>query len=498
MLANTISFVFATVLSFYLTPFITKRVGIEAYGLVALANSFLSYITLFTAALNSMASRFIIIEIHKSRFEIANEYFSSVLIANIIIALILTLPAGWLILNLEKINVSQYLIFDAQVTFAIVILSFFCSSIGAFYGIVLYSQNILYKGGFRTVESNIIRLTLILLLFSFLDTRIFYVALATFIAGLYPLIWNIHYTHKFLPKLKVKVKSFSKRAIKTLISSGIWNSVTKLSHILLDGVDLLLCNLFIGGVMTGNLSVAKTIPALFISLISVISDSFTPKYYSLYAKQDHNGLFSYLKSSLDIVAVISSICLAIFIVYCRDFYKLWLPGQNDMLISNLTIISLGTALTGSTVYPLFSIFSLTNKLKLNSLVMVGTGVVSFVLTVICLKTTNWGVYAIVGITAILGICRNLIFTPIYGAHCLHLPKTSFYPRLIRNYLNIGVLLTICYCIKLILIPNNWLSLLTNITFCGLIGIVISLFIVFSKEQRKLLYGQMVGKISKFR
>ena len=102
MLANTISFVFATVLSFYLTPFITKRVGIEAYGLVALANSFLSYITLFTAALNSMASRFIIIEIHKSRFEIANEYFSSVLIANIIIALILTLPAGWLILNLDR------------------------------------------------------------------------------------------------------------------------------------------------------------------------------------------------------------------------------------------------------------------------------------------------------------------------------------------------------------------------------------------------------------
>ena len=201
MIANAAAFVFATAISFFLTPYITKNVGIEAYGLVGLANSFISYATLFTAALNSMASRFIIIEIHKGEFPKANEYFSSVLIANTIIALLLTIPSIWLISDLRIINVSESLLLDAQITFSIIIFSFFVSLIGSFYGIVLYAKNLLYKGSFRTMESNIIRIVLILLLFSFLDTRIFYVALATFIASLYPLVWIFRYTRSLLPEL---------------------------------------------------------------------------------------------------------------------------------------------------------------------------------------------------------------------------------------------------------------------------------------------------------
>ena len=117
MIANTTSFVFAAAVSFFLTPYITNHVGIEAYGLVGLANSFISYATLFTGALNSMASRFIIIEIHKKHYDEANRYFSSVLIANTIIALLLTIPSIWLILNLDRINVSDSLMWDDSLHF---------------------------------------------------------------------------------------------------------------------------------------------------------------------------------------------------------------------------------------------------------------------------------------------------------------------------------------------------------------------------------------------
>ena len=75
MIANTTSFVLSLVISFLLTPYITSRVGVEAYGLIGLANSFVSYIQVFTMALNSMASRFIIIEIHKNRMGKASVCF---------------------------------------------------------------------------------------------------------------------------------------------------------------------------------------------------------------------------------------------------------------------------------------------------------------------------------------------------------------------------------------------------------------------------------------
>lgn len=496
MIANTCSFVFATAISFFLTPYITKNVGIEAYGLVGLANSIISYVTLFTAALNSMASRFIIIEIHRNEFRKANEYFSSVLIANTIIALLLTIPSIWLIFNLDLINVSRSLMFDAQITFSIIIISFFFSLIGSFFGVVLYAKNILYKGSFRTMESNIIRIILILLLFSYLDTRIFYVALATFIASLYPLLWNVRYTRRLLPELKVSVSSFSFRAIKELISSGIWNSVTKLSHILLDGLDLILCNTFIGGVMTGNVAVAKTLPGLFIALIAVLSDSFFPQFLEYYSKKMKDALLASINQSINILSSISGICLSILIIFSEDFYRLWLPGEDAHLLSILTILSLGTVLISCCIYSLYSVFALTNKVRTNSLVMVASGILSITITFICLKTTDWGVYAIVGVSSAIGILRNLCFTPIYAAKCLGLPLGIFYQRIILNLLNVALILIIASIFRHFLPATTWLHLLVNFLLTAIIGALTSWFMVFSASQRKALTEKIIRKIRK--
>lgn len=165
MIANVLSFGVSLIISFFLTPYITKNVGTEAYGLVGLANSFINYINVITAALNSMASRFIIIELHKKNTKKANIYYSSVLIANTIFAFVLLLPAIWLIINIKILNISPDFLFDARMTFSIIFINFIVSLLGAFLGIVLYAKNILWKGSFRTLESNILRVFLIVVFF---------------------------------------------------------------------------------------------------------------------------------------------------------------------------------------------------------------------------------------------------------------------------------------------------------------------------------------------
>ena len=194
MIANILSFGVSLVISFFLTPYITGHVGLEAYGLVGLANSFTNYITVITAALNSMASRFIIIELHRNDKEKANKYFSSVLIANTVFALVLLIPAIYLICNLQMLNISDNLLFDARLTFTIIFINFIIGLIGAFFGVVLYAKNILWKGSFRTLEANILRVLLIIMFFALLSGKIYYVAAATLITGLYTIAFNIYYT----------------------------------------------------------------------------------------------------------------------------------------------------------------------------------------------------------------------------------------------------------------------------------------------------------------
>ena len=86
MSANIITFVINTAISFFLSPFIVRNVGVDAYGFIGLANNFISYATLITVAINSLSGRFVTVKIYENDMESANKYFSSVFIANTILA----------------------------------------------------------------------------------------------------------------------------------------------------------------------------------------------------------------------------------------------------------------------------------------------------------------------------------------------------------------------------------------------------------------------------
>ena len=102
-IASFVTFVVGLGIAFFFTPFLTDTVGEEAYGFVSLGNNVINYITILTVALNSVAGRFITIEYHQGKKKEANEYFSSVLMANIAIIPVILAVAVPVILNAEKL-----------------------------------------------------------------------------------------------------------------------------------------------------------------------------------------------------------------------------------------------------------------------------------------------------------------------------------------------------------------------------------------------------------
>lgn len=57
------------IVSFFLSPYIVKTIGVEANGFVTLANNFVTYANLIVTALNSMAARFITIEYVRKNYK---------------------------------------------------------------------------------------------------------------------------------------------------------------------------------------------------------------------------------------------------------------------------------------------------------------------------------------------------------------------------------------------------------------------------------------------
>ena len=168
MIAQIITFATNLIIGFFLTPFVVKHVGKEAYGFVGLANSFISYAIIVTTALNSMASRFITISIHQERYEDTNKYFTSVLFSNIIMAVPLTVASVFIIVFLDRIvTVPLSILPDVTLLWALLFANFIIGLIGNVFIVATFAKNRLELSSFRSIESNILKLMVLFCAFIF-------------------------------------------------------------------------------------------------------------------------------------------------------------------------------------------------------------------------------------------------------------------------------------------------------------------------------------------
>ncbi|OUN80296.1 hypothetical protein B5G06_11815 [Flavonifractor sp. An52] len=493
MLASVASFAISICISLFITPIIVAKLGSEAYGFVSLANNFVSYATLITVALNSMESRFVSICIYRDDYQGANQYFTSVFFANILIAVVLAPIMCIAVFNLEKfLDIPAALVSDVKITFAIVFVQFLLEILTARFEIATYVTNRLNLYYINQILASAIRLLIILVGFSIFSVEVVFLVLGSLLARVYVASRNVHYTKQFLPQLKVHRKYFDFGAIKNVAASGVWNLISKLSSILLDGLDLLIANIFIGSAEMGALSLSKTIPALFTSLRGTLDYPFTPSMTECYAKGDINGVVRYARLGNKVLGVFMIAPMAVFIIYGRSFFQLWVPSQDATLLEILSLLSVMSLLAGSCINSIFTIFTIANKVKLNSLVILATGILTTITVFLLLNFTDIGVYAIAGVSSSFSLLRNYIFTPLYGAYCLGVKKSTFYKEIVTGNVCLVINCLITFGVMQIITGDSWITLILGCGISGLISVVINACIVLERTERAA-FIQHIGK-----
>lgn len=487
-------------ISFFLVPYITERIGIEAYGYVGLANDFVSYAQLLTVALNSMASRFITIKIHENKYEEANKYYSSVLYANIFISILLFLISTVFIIFMDKIvSIPMNLVLDVKLLFALIALNFISSILNSTFAVSTYATNKLYLSSLRNIEGQIIRVLILLITFYFFKPSVWFVGISVFICTTYVSIWNYNYVKKLLPKLTLNKKYYNFKYVKELISAGIWNTITKLGNILSTGLNLLITNIFINSTAMGLLSFARTIPNLILSAFGTISSVFSPQLTISYAKKDYDDMKKQLITTIKFFGLLSSIPLAILISYGYEFFVLWAPSQNHSLIYTLSIIACIDLLFCLPLEPLYNVFTATNKIKKVSLFSIFSSIVTLVITFIGLSITNdltIKLLIVAGTNTVVSAIRVLTFLPLYGAKVMNYKYSTFYPVIVKNTLSIVSLIILSFVIKRIIIINSWLTLLIVSIITGFIGLIINTFMLLTKEERNNYFIIIKNKLKR--
>lgn len=419
-------------MNFLITPYVTNNIGVEAYGFVALANTFISYVDILAVGLNAFAGRFIAMAYYQKKLEKANRYFSSTILADLILACVLLAGGTVAIVRLDRmLQIPQELTADVKLLFFIVLMRYLLTLLRtAFDAAAFISERIDLAEKLQSA-AYLLQAGLLLALCLLLQPHVWYVGLAAAVGALLLLAGNLRLCHKLTPELQFHVKDFSPHAVWEVLSTGSWTALNNLGNLLNSGLDLLITNLMLNATVMGQISVAKSLETIVSGMIMKISTVFRPRCLRLYAEDKMEELTGLLKISMRCTGGFCNLVVMGFFVCGHDFMALWLPGQNTDFLFRAGLIVLLSDISTGAVQPLYYVYTLTQKLRLPCCVTILMGTANVLSMYILLRYTSVGAYAVLLTTLVISVV-HFVDAPLYAAHCLHLPLHTFYPTLVCN------------------------------------------------------------------
>ena len=484
-------------ISFFLSPYIIRTIGVEANGFVNLANNFTSYASLVVTALNAMAARFITIAYIKKDYEKANLYYNSVFWGNLIIVAVLLLPSVYFIAKLDYfVDVPTNILGDVRILFALVFLGFFVRTGAPNWDCGTHITNRLDRTYIPNMITSLLRCILLIALFWLFDARAWYVSLVSFVITLITLIVAGYNTHVLTPELRVRLKKpiCSLSAIKDLVGSGIWNSISIAGNMLMSGLDLLICNISLGATTMGLLSLSKTLPNILIQFAESIRGAFGAELTIHYAKDDRDAIIKTLRRAIKLSTVMVSLAACGIMVMCDAFYKLWVPSLDSKLLQILTCLAIIRYITDSGIVILANVFPVTNKVRYNAVGLIISGIASISVTLALIHFTDWDLYAVAGISSIVAIIRSMTFLVPVTSRLLGLKWYTFYPQVGQSILSSAVIIGIGLLVRLVMPVDSWIMFFITSGVIAILGLGANMLIVLNKEEREYLIQMVKRKL----
>lgn len=430
LFAVILSFGVGLLIRFFATPYIVSRLGAEAYGFVGVSANILGIVALITVATNALANRFIAVEYQSGRIDEAKAYYSSLIVSNEVLAVILIAICAILCCILEKlINVPAAMVLDVKILFAILSANMVVSLMSSAWSVGAFIRNRLDVSNGIQIAGNIVQGVALILLFGLGLAHIWYVGAAIFAMGVVVAVGNFFAMHSLMPGFTVKWRLFSCAKVMVLAKAGLWNLISRISDILGQGVDLLIANIFLGATFAGVLAISKNVPFLALSFFAAVVSAFVPMMLKRYAQGSHSQFTVVFSRAVKVCCFLAAFPMAFLILFGESFYSLWLPSQDSGLLNTLTILGTLNLTLAMPLECVWSIFTIANKLQWPTLFMLcNSGLVFLTMLLGCCMLDNplHKLFVVAGARAGWGVIRSLSFLPMYGAHVARLPKSMLY------------------------------------------------------------------------
>lgn len=479
MIGTIVSYIVTVLMAFILTPYLINSLGVEEFSFYPLTNNFIVFLSLLTLALNSMGSRFVTFELVNNNNRKANAYYNSLFFSNVIMCILLIIPISLFIIFIDEIlNIPETIILKVQILMTFIFGSLIVNTMFSVFGISFFSKNRLELKSYLEILTSIFRVILLVVMFQVFPPSIVLVGIVIFILSILSSTIQLFITKKIAPELTINKKHFELKLVKSLFASGVWNSINQAGSLLLYSSDILLANVLFGAALSGQLAVVHTIPNFINGIISVISAVFLPIFTAYFAKNNIKQLVSKVKDAQKIIALITIVPIAVFMVIGESFFELWLPNSDAAFLQKMSVISCIHLILVTTVWPISNLNLTLNKLKMPSIIFICFGITNLVVIVIGSKIFESNVFIIPITTMILSIIWFGFFIPLYSARILQISLFTYYDVIIKASLSFLIIYTVLRYVNNYLDVSSWIELCILVILFSIIGYVINYLILY--------------------
>ena len=486
LMANGGIFVLNVLIGMWYTPYLIRHLGVAVYGLVPLANSLTSYLSLITLSLNGAAGRFLTIDLEKGDDISANRTFNTVLLGNlglVIIALPLVIV---LVLNVQRwfdIPAGQEMY--AQYLLAATLVAYLLTMVRSSFSVSSWARNRFDLRNIIIAIYQLTRVAIVVGIFRLTQPLLWHVGLGIFGAAVVGLIGDVLLWRKLTPQLQVRPTAFDRSRVRELFGMGGWLVVNQVGTLLFLNVDLIVANTLLGAEIAGGYGSVLLFSTLLRRLAQTASTVLTPTVLAKYARGDMQAVNRISQQAVRFLGLVMALPIGLLCGFAAPLLTLWL-GHEFQNLSWLLVALTAHLSVNLAVLPLFGINVAFNKVRVPGIVTLVMGACNVGLAVLFVKL-GWGAIGIAAAGALVLTLKNAFFTPVYAAYIQKLPwwtfVTAMLPAPIANLIIAGLV----YAIIQVLTIRSWFVLggIGGLVSLGYASIVY--FGVLRPEDRQLLW-----------
>lgn len=479
---------FVLVISLYTSRVVLDVLGVENYGIYQVVGGLVAMFAVISSALSSAISRFITFEIGSGNQEKLKRIFSTSIIIQLGIALLVFIVAEIIAIWFMRtqMQIPDGRMYAAEWVLHCSLVTFCINLISIPYNACIIAHEHMKAFAYISIIDVLLKLGVCLCIYiSPIDNLIFYAVLLMFAALIVRFAYT-YYCHKHFEESKSKLV-FDKEIFKEMLGFSGWSFFTNTSFILnSQGVNMLI-NVFFGVTVNAARGIATQVENAVLSFVNNFTTAINPQITKSYAAGDKERMYSLVCRGAKFSYFAMLLMALPIICETESILNIWLTviPEHTVIFVQLSLIMGVCDSLGASGY---TACTSTGRMKRYALIITPVGMLEFPLAWLFFY---WGapvvsayyLYILVKVSVI--IVRLFLLRDLVGLQPKVFVQRVFYPIIQTTLVAIiPSLLIVSF------MPSTIIRLFISIIVGGLSVSLASLFVGMTSNERRVILNKV--------